>query len=66
MPKRKFASSPRENRLAGALFTSPMGERERHELETLAGMADSEIDYSRAPATEALPPQVYVGRIYGK
>jgi uncharacterized protein (DUF4415 family) len=41
-----------------------VGERERSELETLAGMADSAIDYSDAPAMKALPPQVHVGRFY--
>ena len=41
-----------------------MGERERSELEALAGMADSAIDYSDAPAMKALPPQVHVGRFY--
>ena len=65
MAKKKSASSPREKRLpASALFTSPMGERERRELETLAGMADSAINYSDAPAMKALPLQVHVGRFY--
>jgi uncharacterized protein (DUF4415 family) len=65
MPKKESASSAREKRLpASALFTSPTGKRERRELETLAGMADSAIDYSDAPVMNALPPQIHVGRFY--
>jgi uncharacterized protein (DUF4415 family) len=33
-------------------------------LETVAGMADSAIDYSDAPARKALPPRVHVARFY--
>jgi hypothetical protein len=67
MPKRKSASSPREKRLAAStLFTNPMGKRERGELERLAATLDAAIDYSDAPAIKALPPQVHVGRVYGK
>ena len=65
MAKKKSASSPRERRLpASALFTSPLRDRERAELESLARRADSEIDYSDAPATKGVPSQVYVGRFY--
>ena len=63
MAKKKSASSLREKRLpASALFTTPM--RGRAELERLAVMADSAIDFSDAPAMKALPPQVHVGRFY--
>jgi uncharacterized protein (DUF4415 family) len=41
-----------------------MGRRERRELETLARMADSAIDFSDAPAMNTLPPQIHVGRFY--
>jgi uncharacterized protein (DUF4415 family) len=41
-----------------------MGKRERQELETLAGMADSAIDYTDAAAVKALPPHVHVARFY--
>jgi uncharacterized protein (DUF4415 family) len=41
-----------------------MSKRERAELEGLAEMADSAIDYSDAPAMKSLPPQVHVGRFY--
>ena len=65
MAKKKSASSPREKRLpASALFTSSLRDRERAELESLARRADSEIDYSDAPATKAALAQVYVGRFY--
>ena len=65
MAKKKSASSPRERQLpASALFTRPVGKRERRELEALARMPDSAIDFSDAPAVNALPPQVHVGRFY--
>ena len=49
--KKKSVSSPRERRIpASALFTSPISRRERTELERLAAMPDSAIDYSDAPA----------------
>lgn len=46
------------------LFTSPLSKRVRTELERLAVMPDSEIDYSDVPAMKALPAQVHVGRFY--
>ena len=41
-----------------------MGKRERAELERLAAMPDSAIDYSDAPAMESHPQHVHVGRFY--
>jgi uncharacterized protein (DUF4415 family) len=41
-----------------------MAERERAELERLAVMPDSAIDYTDAPAMKALPRHVHVGRFY--
>jgi uncharacterized protein (DUF4415 family) len=65
MAKKKSVLSRREKRLpASALFTSPMGKRERRELETLAGMADSAINDPDAPMMKALPRQVHGGRSY--
>ena len=63
--KKRSASSRREKRLpASALFTSRLSDRERAELEALAGTADSTIDYSDAPAMEAVPSKIHVGRFY--
>ena len=65
LTKRKSASSPREKRIpANAVFTSRRGKRELAELERLAAMPDSAIDYSDVPAMKALPAQVHVGRFY--
>lgn len=65
MAKKNSGLSPRERRLpASALFTSPLGRRERTELQALAGRTDSEIDYSDAPAIRAAPAHIYVGRFY--
>jgi hypothetical protein len=62
-PGAKQLSFPQEKRLhASALFTTPLRGRERAELETSAGRADSEIDYSDAPEVKSVPPHVYVGR----
>jgi len=58
MAKKKSAS-PRERRIpASALFTSRLGNRERAELERLAAMPDSAIDYSDAPAEIPRPPEL--------
>ena len=65
MAKRKSESFPREKRLpASALFTSPLSDRERKELERLARMPDAEIDYSDSPAMKSRPARVQVGRFY--
>jgi len=56
MAKKKSESSPLERRLpASALFTSPLSDRQRRELERLARMLDSEIDYSDAAAMKSVP-----------
>jgi hypothetical protein len=58
MAKKKSAS-PREKRIpASALFTSRLGNRERSELERLAAMPDSAIDYSDAPPAKLTPPEL--------
>ncbi|MGA3026948.1 MAG: BrnA antitoxin family protein [Bryobacteraceae bacterium] len=49
---------------ASALFTTPLSDRQRKELERLAQMPDSEIDYSDAPAISSVPARVRVGRFY--
>jgi uncharacterized protein (DUF4415 family) len=65
MAKRKSASSRQERRIqANRLFTRPITKRERAELEALARVPDSAIDYSDAPAVSRLPREVHVGRFY--
>ena len=65
MAKKKSASSPREKQVrASALYTSPLTDRQRKELERLARMPDSAIDYSDAPALKSTPAHIQVGRFY--
>ena len=65
MSKKKSESSPREKQIrANALFMTPLSERERKELEGLAKMADSKIDFSDAPEIMSVPASVRVGRFY--
>lgn len=65
MAKRKSESSPREKQVrASALFMTPLSDRERKELEGLARMADSKIDFSDAPEMTSVPARVQVGRFY--
>jgi len=65
MAKKKSVSFPREKRLAASeLFTKPLGERERRELEKLSKTPDSAIDYSDAPAIRSIPAELHVGRFY--
>ena len=64
MAKKQSASSRRERRVpASAIFTAPLGARERSELARLARMPDSKIDFSDAPE-RARPSNVLVGRFY--
>jgi uncharacterized protein (DUF4415 family) len=65
MAKKKSESSRQEKRIpASALFTIPISERERAQLEALAATPDSKIDYSDASAMEVLPSEIHVGRFY--
>jgi hypothetical protein len=51
MAKKKSGSSRQEKQFrANELFTTPLTDRQRRELERLARMADSAIDCSDAPA----------------
>jgi len=59
LAKRESASSPREKRIpASVLFASPISKRVRAELERLAAMPDSAIDYSAAPAMTPTPAEL--------
>ncbi len=65
MIKKKSASSPLERRVAAtALFTKPISDRQRRELQRLAILPDAEIDFSDAPEGPARPLDVQVGRFY--
>jgi uncharacterized protein (DUF4415 family) len=66
MTKKKSGSSRQEKRVAAsALFMNPLTDRQRKELERIARMADSEIDFSDAPKTKTTSSRrVYVGRFY--
>lgn len=65
MAKKRSESSRREKRIAASsLFTRPIGKRERAELEALARMPDSAIDYSDAPGLKPFPPEVHIGKFY--
>jgi len=65
MAKKKSASSRREKRIsASALFTTPLSEKERRDLQRLARKPDYKIDFSDAPEKDPLPSQVHIGRFY--
>lgn len=65
MAKKKSASSRHEKRVpASALFTTRVSDRGRRELQKLARMPDSQIDFSDAPELQPPPSDVQVGRFY--
>src|SRR5271157_53236 len=65
MAKKKSVSSRQEKRVrASALFTTPISDKERRELQRLADRPDSQIDYSDAPERSSSAPDVQVGRFY--
>jgi uncharacterized protein (DUF4415 family) len=65
MTKKKSGSSRQERQvLASELFTTPLTDRQRKELERLALMADSAIDFSDAPAMKTPSRRVHLGRFY--
>ena len=65
MVKKRSVSSRQEKRVrASALFTTPITEKERRELQRLANRPDSQIDYSDAPERSLRASDVQVGRFY--
>ena len=65
MAKKKSASSQQEKRLpASALFTTPISDKHRRELERLAKLPDAEIDLSDAPERNPQRNDVRVGMFY--
>ena len=65
MAKKTSASSPQERRVAAsALFTKPLTDGQRKELQRLAKLAEARIDFSDAPEGKARLSDVQVGRFY--
>lgn len=65
MGKKKSVSSRQEKRLpASALFTTPIGDKQRRELRRLAARPDSRIDLSDAPEGSPRADEVQIGRFY--
>jgi len=65
MAKKKSASSRQEKRVrASALFTTPITDKQRRELQRLAARPDSQIDFSDAPEGNPRASDVEVGRFY--
>jgi uncharacterized protein (DUF4415 family) len=65
MVKKKSVSSRQERRVpASALFTTPITDRQRRELQRLADRPDSQIDYSDAPEGSPRASDIEVGRFY--
>lgn len=65
MVKKRSGSSRQEKRVrASTLFTTPITEKERRELQRLADRPDSQIDYSDAPERSLRPSDIQVGRFY--
>jgi uncharacterized protein (DUF4415 family) len=65
MARKKSASSLQEKRVpASALFTTPIGDKQRRELKRLADRPDSQIDFSDAPERRPRASDVQIGRFY--
>jgi uncharacterized protein (DUF4415 family) len=65
MAKKKSASSRQERRApASEIFTTPITDKQRRELQRLAARPDSQIDFSDAPEGKPRMSDVEVGRFY--
>ena len=65
MAKKKSVSSRQERRVpANALFTTPVTDKQRRELERLRDLPDSQIDFSDAPERNPRASDLQVGRFY--
>jgi uncharacterized protein (DUF4415 family) len=65
MVKKRSVSSRQGKRVrASALFTTPISDKQRRELQRLADRPDSQIDYSDAPERSLRASAVQVGRFY--
>ncbi len=65
MAKKQSASSRQEKRVAAsALFTKKVTDQQRRQLQRLANLPDSRIDFRDAPEKTARPHGIEVGRFY--
>jgi uncharacterized protein (DUF4415 family) len=65
MAKKKSASSRQERRVpASEIFTTPITDKQRRELQRLAARPDSQIDFSDAPEGKPRMSDVELGRFY--
>src|ERR1035441_241831 len=65
MVKKKSVSSRQERRVpASALFTTPITDRQRLDLQRVADCPDPQIDYSYAPEGSPRASDIEVGRFY--
>jgi uncharacterized protein (DUF4415 family) len=65
MAKKKSVSSRQERRVpASEIFTTPITDKQRRELQRLAARPDSQIDFSDAPEGKPRMSDVEVGRFY--
>ncbi len=65
MAKKESGSSRQEKRVpASVIFTSPLTDKQRRELQRLADRPDSQIDFSDAPERAPMASEVEIGRFY--
>ena len=65
MAKKESGSSRQEKRVpASVIFTSPLTDKQRRELQRLADRPDSQIDFSDAPERDPMASEVEIGRFY--
>ena len=65
MVRKKSGSSRQEKRVpASVLFTTPITEKQRRELQRLARRPDAQIDFSDAPEAKPRKSDLEVGRFY--
>ena len=65
MTTKSSVLSRRVKRIAASeIFTRPLSNKQRRELEALANRPDSALDYSGAPALRKRPGPVTVGKFY--
>jgi uncharacterized protein (DUF4415 family) len=65
MAKKRSGSFRQEKRVPSSpLFTTPLSKRQKKELQRIAQIPDSAIDYSDVPPPKSVPAQIRVGRFY--
>ena len=67
MAKKESGSSRQEKRVpASVIFTSPLTDKQRRELQRLADRPDSQIDFSDAPERAPMASEVEIGVSTGR